>query len=85
MEADDVSTDFRAYASSTRHTTLAKYMTNVTICSNNVSGTATKTPAGCHDFYDNSSKSDDYKYLSKVGYYAKARSMMGNSCFQAER
>lgn len=67
MEADDVSTDFRTYAGSTRHTTLAKYMTNVTICSNNVGGNATKTPAGCHDFYDNSSKSDDYKYLSKSG------------------
>ena len=60
MEADDVSTDFRTYANATRHRTLAKYMTNVTICSDNTGGNTVKTPAGCHSFYSG----DEYKFLS---------------------
>lgn len=67
MESDDVSTDFRTYNRSTRHRTLAKYMTNVTICSDNVSAQKTKTPAGCHDFFDNS-EANTYKYLSNKSY-----------------
>lgn len=62
MENDDVSTDLMNYPTGTRHTTLAKYMTNTTICSG-FTGGALKTPEGCYDYkirdYD-----DGYKLLT---------------------
>lgn len=66
MEADDVSTDFRTFQNGTRHRTLAKYITNVTICTDNTGGNTVKAPSGCHNFYSG----DEYKYLTinaKVG------------------
>ena len=68
MENDDVSTDLMNYPTGTRHTTLAKYMTNTTICSGYITESS-KTPDGCYDYkirdYD-----DGYKFLTSNGIVA---------------
>jgi len=68
MEADDISTDFQSYSAGTRHTTLAKYMTNVTICSGSVAGAKVDTPSGCKNM-DAYNLDFGYKYLTASGYY----------------
>ena len=72
MEADDVSTDFSTYQQGTRHRTLAKYMTNVTIC-NDTTGISIITPAGCHNYTIGDIDGDKYKYLTGEGRVSDGR------------
>ncbi len=63
MENDDVSTDLVNYVNGTRHTTLAKYMTNTTICSGHTENT-NKQPDGCYTYKMNNT-SERYKFLTE--------------------